>query len=312
VVAIIVAVLSGLVVLSLAADRFVTASAQVAVRYRLSPVVVGAVIIGFGTSLPELLTSTLAAINGDLDIGAGNIVGSNGANLSLVLGVAALMSPLAVPERVIRRDRYLALAAAAAFTLVVVDGSLTRVEAVALLAATAVALFFLMRSSGDVPSLTPEVSVLVETESASSSFKVIATLVAGLVGTVLGAQLFVWGAGSLTDELGLSGGFVGVSLVAVGTSMPEVVTAIHAARRNEGELIIGNVLGSNIFNSLPVAGLMALAGPGVIDGGLRGASAVMLTATAVVVVAMGVKRRIGRPLGVALLASYVALVASTL
>lgn len=302
----VVAAVLGFVLLAYASDQFVIGAARAATLLRLSPIVIGAVVIGFGTSAPELLVSGLAAGQGTLDIAVGNIVGSNVANLSLVLGAAALITPIAVGPTVLRREAPISFASVALFA-VLVQGSLTRLEGVALLAALVVGLGLIIRAAGERdPVLTGEVEEFVSDTPPSTRRELVRVLI-GLAGTVAGAQLLVWAAQTIAEELGLAQGFVGLSVVAIGTSLPELATAVQAARHGETGLIVGNLLGSNVFNSTAVAGLAAVVGPGrVEDPTLVGlATLLMVGIAAVAAVAMATGRRVVRWEGAVLLAGYV-------
>ena len=301
--------LVGLVVLARAADRFVDGAVGLSHRFGVSPVIIGAIVIGLGTSLPELLVSVLAAAGGDPSIGVGNVVGSNAANLSLVLGVAAVMTTIRVDSSLLRREAPLSVAAVAAFALAL-QGGLTRVEGVLLLAALVGALVVIVRSPTGAGNLELAQELTDEIARAPTRRLGWVTLV-GVVGTALGAQLLVTGATGVASQLGLSGGFIGVSLVAIGTSLPELVTAAQAARRGEDELIVGNVLGSNVFNSLLVGGAIALVAPGPIDDArlITWGAAAMTAIAALAWALMARRRRITHPEGVALLAGYVVVVA---
>jgi cation:H+ antiporter len=285
----VILLIAGLAILAKGADVFVVAAARLAVSLRLSPVVVGAVVVGFGTGAPELLVSSLAAARGALDIAAGNVVGSNLANLTLVLGVAGLIArPVTLP-RVVRREAPLSLATVALFA-VLLQGGLSRWEGGVLLIALGGALGLMLRATeqvaadvtapGEASAMAEFVEEVVEfideggapvpsTASGPTAWAHVPRVALGLLGTVAGAQLLVIGAQGIADDVGLSGGLVGLTIVAVGTSLPELVTAVQSARRNETALLAGNVLGSNVFNSTAVAGTAALIGPGALtDAGL--------------------------------------------
>jgi cation:H+ antiporter len=258
----------GLVLLAKAADQLVAGAARLAALWRVPPIVIGALIIGFGTSAPELMVSGLAAAGGDIGLAIGNVVGSNIANLSLVLGLAALLVPVAVASGVVRREMPLSAAAAAVFAVLVWNG-LTPIDGVVLAAGLVAAVAITLRGTrtGSDAELAGEVSeYLAEEDGAPTRVggEVARTLL-GLALTLLGAQLLVSGATDIASDLGLSEGFVGLTLVAVGTSLPELVTAIAAARRGEDELIVGNLVGSDILNSLAVGAVIALVGPGALD-----------------------------------------------
>jgi cation:H+ antiporter len=252
----------GLVVLTKAADEFVAGAARLASALRVSPIVIGAVIVGFGTSAPEMVVSGLAAARGDPDLGVGNIVGSNIANISLVLGVAAMIIPLVVDSGTVRRELPMSVGACLMFAVLVWDG-LSTIDGVILAVGLVLMIGYLLLSArrGDDTALIDEVEEYLEVDGTVGVWAESARTLLGLVGTLVGAQLLVWGALGVADEIGLSDGFVGLTLVAIGTSLPELVTAIAAGRRGEDELIIGNLLGSNIFNSLAVGATVALLSP---------------------------------------------------
>ncbi len=252
----------GLAVLLLAADQFVRGAARLAVVLRMAPIVVGAVVVGFGTSAPEMLVSTLAAANGRLDIGVGSIIGSNVANVSLVLGAASFVAVVPVGSSVVRRDAAVSVASVVLFALFV-QGDLGRREGLVLVAAL-VAWFVLVLSgarTGAGDAEMDDLSKIVGGDPPSLAKESLRTVVS--LALVAGsAYVLVAGAERVAEALDLSGGFVGYTMVAVGTSAPELVTAVAAARQRQAELLVGNLLGSNVFNSLAVGGAIALAGPG--------------------------------------------------
>ena len=287
--------LGGLALLIQAANQFVRGSARIAVAMSISPVIVGAVVIGFGTSLPEILVSASAAAQGDLDLGVGNVIGSNVANLSIVLGVAALVMPVIVSRTTMGREAPLAAGATLLFAIFVQDG-FERWEGLALLGALIAALLVLVRAARSERNLVGDLEgVPADTSSINLKAEWLRTVV-GLLLTVLGAQLLIEGFTRIADEAGLGTGFVGLSMVAMGTSAPELVTAVVAVRGGHSELVLGNVLGSNIFNSLAGGSVMALIGPGSLnDANLAGlATLVMLVVTALALVFMYTSRLINR------------------
>jgi cation:H+ antiporter len=265
--------------------------------------------MGFGTSTPEMLVSGLAAASGAPDVGAGNVVGSNLANLTLVLGAAALVAPLTITSRVIRREVPFTVAASVAFVVALQSG-FTRWEGFTLIGLLVVALVALVLGArnGVVPDpLGTEISEFLDTEQATTTRRELVRTAFGLTGTLVGAQVLVWGALGIADELSLSGGFVGMTIVAAGTSLPELVTAAQAARRGETDLIVGNLLGSNVFNALAVGGLVAVIAPGPLDEpGLTGIGAVaMLAASVLALVLMRTGYRVSRVEAAFLMAGYV-------
>ncbi len=290
--------LVGLAVLAKGADVFVIGAVRLAVVLRVSPLVVGAVVVGFGTGVPELLVSSLAASRGELDLAVGNVIGSNLANLTLVLGAAGLIARPEILPRVVRREAPLCLATVALLALLV-QGGLTRWEGIALLGTLGLCVAIMLHGHEPSPppgsaeadrvaDLEEEVGDLAEDGGGefpgvvrTALSRQVAQVVAGLVATVAGAQILVVGAQHIASDLGLTGGFVGLTLVAVGTSLPELVTGIQSARRGETALLAGNVLGSNVFNCTAVAGTAALIGPGRLDD----AGLTVVAATSMVCVA---------------------------
>jgi len=290
----------GIVILTFAADHFVEGAVSVADVFNISPVVVGALVIGFGTSLPEMLVSGVAAVQGDADLGVGNVLGSNVANLTLVLGIAALIAVISIDTLTSRRELPLCVGSVLLFAVLVQDG-FRRWEGVVLLVALVATLLWLLRNAHDHDLESPAQ----EHEPKGAMASGVRTVV-GLTGTVGGAWLLVEGATSLADEVGLTGGFVGLTLVAIGTSLPEMVTAVVAARKGETDLIIGNLLGSNIFNSLAVGAVLGLLGPGPLeDNNLAGlATIIMISVVLIAAVFLYTGGRVVRWQAAALLLIY--------
>ncbi len=302
-------IVAGLALLTAAADWFVLGAVRVAARLRLSTLVIGAVVIGFGTSAPEMVVSGLAAGQGKLDIAVGNIIGSNVANLSMVLGAAALVTTIGVASSTVRRETPLAIGATVAFALAV-QGGLSRPEGLLLLGGLVALLTWMIRSSR-LPDL--ELSSEVEeflTDAPVRMGREVGRTLIGLVGTLAAAQVLVQSATALAAGIGLEEGFVGLTIVAIGTSLPELATSLQAARKDETDLVVGNLLGSNIFNSLGVAGVAALAGPGPVDDpSLAGvATVLMLVVTFVAAAAMASGRRVIRQEGALLLILWLAMI----
>lgn len=292
------ALFAGLAVLVFAADHFVLGASRVAGELNMPSVVIGAVVIGFGTSLPEMVVSIIAASGGDLDLGVGNIVGSNVANLGLVLGVAALIATMSISKTTLRREIPLALGATCLFAVLYVDGVVERWEGIVMLVALVAAVLFLIRSGMTEALEETDGDVLLAAE--------VGRTIGGLIGVVIGAQLVVTGATGLADQWGLSGGFVGFSMVALGTSLPELVTTFACARRGETGLIIGNLFGSNLFNSLAVGGGMGLVGPGLVGDDLLTSWGIgaMLTVSLIAYVLCERSKVIRRGDGIVLVALY--------
>lgn len=241
----------GLVILTVAADHLVRGASRLAARLRIRPVVVGVVVIGLGTSTPEFLVSGTAAARGDRDIAIGNLVGSNILNLTLVLGLAALVARVMVASSTVRREVPLAVAAVAAFAVAARIG-LTTASGVVLALLLVIALVLLLRWSVDAPADPPadEAQEAPATGPGRRPPVEVLRAVLGLAGVLLGAQLLVANSAAIAEDLGVPDFVIGFTLVALGTSLPELVTTIQAQRRGETDLVVGNLFGSNLFNSL--------------------------------------------------------------
>ncbi|MFI1994522.1 calcium/sodium antiporter [Actinoplanes sp. NPDC020271] len=258
------AVVAGLVILTAGADQLVAGAGRLARRFGVSPIVVGVVIIGIGTSAPEFVVSTIAAARGDAGIALGNLVGSNILNLTLILGIAGLIAPVIVGSSVPRREAPLMVAGVLLFAVAAAAG-LGRVAGAVLAFATAAATVLLLRNarveSGD--PLPGEVSSFREMaeKPVRTSIESVRTVL-GLVATLVGAQLLTTGGADVAGHLGVSPTVIGFTVVALGTSLPELFTAVQAQRRGDGDLLVGNLLGSNLFNSVAGGALVGLAGRG--------------------------------------------------
>jgi cation:H+ antiporter len=308
----------GLVLLVTGADRLVEGSARLSRSIGLSPVVVGVVIIGFGTSTPELLVTLLAALEGVFDLGVGNIVGSNIANVLLVVGVAAVVGPVVVGRTTLRREAPLSLLSVAAFAWAI-QGPLRRIDALLLLVLLTIVVGLILSlarrdlrtgASSAVVAGIAELDELDEGPVRTGREALRALL--GLVATLAGAQAVVLGGGAIAEGAGLSEGLIGLTLVAVGTSLPELAAAVQAVRRHETDLLVGNVLGSNLFNALAVGPVVVWTGATVgrrVDPALAGTATWLMLAAVVAVSLLLLRRRIGRAGGVALLVAYAAAVA---
>jgi len=298
--------IAGLVVLTLAADQFVKGAARLAVIFRVAPVIVGAVVIGFGTSAPEMVVSGLAAFDDNLDIGVGNVIGSNVANISLVLAAASFVTVIPVRSQTVRREAPISVAAVLVFAGLI-QGDVSRWEGAVLAVLLIAVLATVLRSARSGDPIAEDVEELVGDKEHSVSLESARTLI-GLVIVAASAWFIVEGATRVADELDLSGGFIGFTLVAVGTSAPELVTALAAARRGETDLLIGNLLGSNVFNSLAVGGVIGLVGPGpVLDTRLAEWGSLLMVAIVVISWLMMITgSRVTRREGIILLMLWIA------
>jgi len=289
--------------LTLFADRFVAGAAQLAARLNVSTVVAGALIIGFGTSAPELVVSTVATLTEGAEgtaLGIGNIVGANVANLTLGLSVPALVFGGIAIQKGVKRQAVLSATGVTVFALAAYAGQPTVVKGVGMALLMVVALRIVVR-------LGEGVDDGVTSDGVGGPGAWGWTLV-GLVGTVGFAHLVVRGATGIADEMGGTGGFVGFALVALGTTQPELLTALAAARRGESGLVFGNLLGSNLFNSLTVGSAVFLAnGNKPYDEASRlpvGSLLIMVAVSWLVIVMMATGRRIRRGEAIVLLGVY--------
>lgn len=246
-------VLGGLVGLFLGGEALLRGAVGVAQAARLSPLVIGLTVVGFGTSTPELLVSLKAALDGAPDIALGNIVGSNIANILLILGISALVWPITVADKALRRDGIVMLGAAVALFAVVAFGSLGRVTGIALVLALITYLWIALRQ----PRPDADMAVAPDRPLWASGLWV----ALGLVGLMLGAKYLVDGAVIMAGDFGVSEAFIGLTIVAVGTSLPELATSLVAALRKQSDIALGNIIGSNIFNILGILGVTAAITP---------------------------------------------------
>ena len=308
----------GLVLLVVGSDRLVEGAVRLSARLGLSTVVVGVVIIGFGTSLPELLVSLLAAVEGVFDLGVGNIVGSNIANVLLVLGVAALAGPVLVGRTTLRREVPLSLLGVLAFAWAV-QGTLRRTEAVllALLLVIAIAVLLALGRDGTAARAALDEDTE-DTDSGEGGGKrtgtgrELARTFLGLVMTLAGAQAVVLGGDALATALGLSDAFIGLTIVAVGTSLPELAAAVQSVRRGASDLLVGNILGSNLFNALAVGPVVVWTGASLgrlVTPELAGRATLLMVIAVVAVSALLMRRRVDRITGGVLVLAYAASVA---
>lgn len=302
----VITLIIGLVLLAVGGDVLVRGAVAVAQRLGVSPLLIGLTLVGFGTSTPELVTSLQAALIGSPGIAVGNVVGSNIANILLILGVAAVMSPFAVAARTFRRDGAAVVIAALALVAVCLLGVVGPVTGLVFLAALAAYLLVSVRQ--DRAAVAGGPAPTEEPASKPLSVPVSLLLVAGgIVATVSGARLLVAGASELARGLGVSDTVIGLTIVAVGTSLPELVTSVTAALKKQGDIAFGNVLGSNVFNVLFILGATSLVTPIAVPGEIVAVDVwVMLAATLALAWVAVTGWRVTRTEGAALLAGYAA------
>jgi cation:H+ antiporter len=254
------AVLVGLALLVWSADRFVEGAAATANRLGMPPLLIGMVVIGFGTSAPEIVVSTFSALEGNPGLALGNAYGSNIANIALILGITALISPIAVHSQVLRRELPLLLAVTGLAWWLLADGGFSPFDA-----GLQLGLFGLLLGwsiwQGLRDRQDPLAEELADEIPTMEARVALFWLVSGLVLLVASSRLVVWGAVGIATEMGISDLVIGLTVVAIGTSLPELASSIAAARKGQHDLALGNVLGSNLFNTLLVAGIAGAIAP---------------------------------------------------
>lgn len=250
------ALIVGLVLLVWSADRFVEGSASTARYFGMPPLLIGMVVVGFGTSAPEMVVSALAAFDGSPGIALGNAYGSNIANIALILGVTALISPIMVHSRVLRKELPILALVTLLSIVLIADLDITRLDAVILLLVfgglMAWTIYQGLRRKTD--SLAEEVEVATA-EKAMPLNRAVFWLVVGLLMLIASSRILVWGAVEIAQVFGVSDMIIGLTIVAVGTSLPELASSVIAARKGEHDIALGNVIGSNLFNTLAVVGI---------------------------------------------------------
>ncbi|MGZ4959834.1 MAG: calcium/sodium antiporter [Methylomonas sp.] len=301
----------GLIILVWSADLFVEGAAAIARFWGMSPLLIGMVIVGFGTSAPELTVSALSAWQGNPGIALGNAYGSNITNIALILGSVALISPIVVHSQVIRKELPILFAVTLIVLAQIYDGELSRWDACLQLGVFALVMGWTIRAGMTQKSDALELEMEEELEEHKMSLnQAIIWLIAGLVLLVVSSRILVWGAVSIAQDLGVSDLVIGLTIVAIGTSLPELASSIVAARKGEDDIALGNIIGSNLFNTLAVVGVAGVIHPMSIPSEIVNRDWPLMALLTVSLFAMGYARkgeqgRINRLEGSALLAVYI-------
>lgn len=311
------ALVAGLVGLVLGAELLVKGASAIATRLGVAPVIIGLTVVAFGTSAPELAVSIGATVTDSSDVALGNVVGSNIGNVLLILGAAAIVGGLAVSQRIVRLDLPLLILVSVVVFVMALDNSIGRLDGVVLVAAIVAYTAWLIRAAraerSDIVEEYREAVDQVEGAVVERGLAIqMALLLSGLMVLVVGSQLLVGSATDIAESLGVSDLVIGLTVVAVGTSLPELATSVLAVLRGQRDIAVGNVVGSNLFNLLGVLGLSAIvAGDGVAvgDGSLRLDLPVMLAATVVLLPIFWSGFEIHRWEGVVLVSAYAAYLA---
>lgn len=246
----------GIVVVLKSADWLTNGAVGLATKLGISQIVIGLTIVAIGTSMPEFFVSIVSAIKGTPDLAVGNIVGSNIFNVLLIVGVAATVTPIAIQRATVRRDIPIAIVASIMLTFMMLDDNISRTDALILFAAFIAFIWITLRNSKNDANEKDA-----STEKVIPTWKSVLFIIFGLVGLVLGSNIFVDNASSLAHGWGISDAVIGLTIVAGGTSLPELATSAVAARKGDSGIAIGNVLGSNVFNILMILGLTGIISP---------------------------------------------------
>ncbi|PMG79007.1 sodium:calcium antiporter [Shewanella sp. 10N.286.51.B7] len=295
---ILLSIIGGFVILTIGAEALVRGASQIALKLGLTPLIIGLTIVAFGTSAPELAVSVKSALAGNSGIALGNVIGSNIANIGLILGITALIRPIKIESQMVRRDIPIMIAASLLFWSLLLDGGLSFWDGMLL---TCLLIGYLSFSYITADKQSNEDGLAV---NAQSNWLSIALIIIGISMLVGGGILFVDGAVAMAKSFGISEVIIGLTIVAIGTSMPELVTSIVAAMKGESDIAIGNVIGSNLFNILGILGVTALIHP-ILNSEISSIDWITMIALAVVLLPFAYTGlRIGRREAVVLVLSY--------
>ncbi|WP_417388968.1 calcium/sodium antiporter [Gimesia sp.] len=265
----IIAIIAGLALLIWSTDWFIDGAAAVSRYFGMSSLLIGMVVVGFGTSLPEMVVSVISAAEGNAGIALGNAYGSNITNIALILGLTALINPLTVNSKVLRKELPVLTGCTLLAAWQVWNGIISRLDAVVLLSVFALLVGWTIWQTIRNPS--DELEAEMERELASNALPLrtaVIRLFVGLTLVVISSRILVWGAVELAHLFGVSDLLIGLTIVAIGTSLPELASSIIATRKGEYDIAVGNVIGSNLFNTLAVVGLAGVIQPISVDPSL--------------------------------------------
>ncbi len=305
----VVAIVAVLAVLIWSADKFVLGAASLARRLGMAPLLIGMLIIGFGTSAPEMIVSAFASWQGNPGIALGNAYGSNIVNIALILGLTALISPIAVQSSVVRREMPVLLGVTALTVVLLWNLHLSRLDALILLAVFVALVGWSIYESARSPDDPLGAEVAAEMAQPLTIRMALLWTLLGLVLLIISSRALVWGAVEIATSLGVSDLIIGLTIVAIGTSLPELASSIAAIRRNEHDIALGNIVGSNLFNTLAVVGIAGVIGPIEAPPEILTRDLAVMSAltVALLVVCLGIRgpARINRIEGALLLAVFV-------
>ena len=307
----VIVLILGLILLVWGADRFVDGAASFASHLGMSPLLIGMVVVGFGTSMPELVVSVFSAVEGNAGLALGNVIGSNIANISLILGVSAIMRPIMVHSHVLKKELPILCGVTLVAVLLIMDGTFSGSDAWVLILLFAGLMGWTlwqgMKEKNDTLGTAVDQDMSTRRMPMNRS---ILWLVIGLGCLLVSSRALVWAATDIARSLGIDDLVIGLTVVAVGTSLPELASSFVAARKGEDDIAIGNVLGSNLFNILAVLGISGAISPMAVPDGVLGRDCVIMSLLTLSLFVLGYgfgrQGRINRFEGCALLAVFIA------
>lgn len=308
----------GLILLVWSSDLFIDGAASVSKHLSISPLIIGVVVLGFGTSAPEILVAILASVDNSPGLAIGNVIGSNIANIALVLGVAAIISPIVVKSSLLKREFPIVLGITIIGYLLILDNDLDTTDGIILLVLLVIVMTWMIRANKQVegtddPIAADTVRELDDKEEIPLK-KSIFILVGGLIVLIISAKLMVSGAVDIAKFFEVPDVIIGLTIVAIGTSLPELAAAITAAKKGEADLMIGNILGSNLFNLLAVMAMPALLAPSIVDKTTLTLDYPIMLLLTIIMLALALPRNgkavIGKKAGIILTLSFVAYLVS--
>jgi len=298
------AIITGLVVLVLSADRFINGAVSTARNLGMSPMLIGLTIVAFGTSAPEMIVSGTAALSDASNLAVGNAIGSNIANIGLVLGITALVSPIPLKAIVLKREFPILVITSLIVAILFLDYHLGYLDGVVMLLLLAASMYFLTKNNLDAPEILEEIDEI----PAERTPKAVIELVVSLALLLGSSKLLVWGASGVASDLGVSELIIGLTIVAIGTSLPELAASVASALKGHHDIALGNIVGSNLFNLLAVLPIPALLNPVNLESIVLLRDYSTMLGLTIALAAFGYimqkKGRLGRRVGISLLAAY--------
>lgn len=301
----------GLILLVWSADRFIDSTASVARYLGISPLLIGMVIVGFGTSAPEMVVAAFSSIQGNPGIAIGNAYGSNITNIALILGLTALICPIAVKSHILFKELPILLLVTGLAAFQLYDNNLTRFDSIILLGLLILLLFLAFRQTTSTKDSTEPELLCKNPEIVQMPLKKsVFWLISGLILLVFSSRILVWGAVNIAHFFGVSDLIIGLTIIAIGTSLPELASSIAAVRKGEHDVALGNILGSNLFNTLAVVGIAGIIHPVTVGPELfsRDILTMSMLTVSLFIMCIGFKGagKINRIYGAILLCCYIA------